>query len=219
MLPSWSKDAGAPAVPAALAAAAGIVAAAGLPRFPSGTPGILLGALCLAGAAVSYRGDRRLFASALLVLVGLVAGRRFETSFLEPARRTEAAAREAGEDSLVELTGRVDRLWTRSGSLFRARVEVASATCDDRPLALERPVTLVVAGREDPSAAVEIGDRIRVRGRLRLPDEPASTRSPFRFPDEPRIVVKSADQIERLGGPGRPDRDLSTSSTRPRSGA
>ena len=204
MLQSWSKDAGAPAVPAALAAAAGIVAAAWLPRFPSGTSGILLGAACLAGAAVSYRGDRRLFASALLLLAGLAAGRRLETAFLEPARRTEAAAREAGEDALVEVTGRVDRLWTRSGSLFRARVEVAAATRDGRPLALGRPLTLVVAGEEDPSKAVEIGDRVRVRGRLRLPDAPASSRSPFRFPGEPRLVVKSAAQIERLGGPAGP---------------
>ncbi len=204
MLQSWSKDAGAPAVPAALAAVAGIAAAAWLPRFPSGTSGILLGAACLAGAAVSYRGDRRLFASALLVLAGLAAGRRLETSFLEPARRTEAAAREAGEDALVEVTGRVDRLWTRSGSLFRARIEVAAATCDGRALSLERPLTLVVAGERDPSDTVEIGDTIRVRGRLRLPEAPASSRSPFRFPGEPRLVVKSAGQIERLGGPAGP---------------
>src|SRR5512143_4294422 len=97
MLQSWSKDAGAPAVPAALAAAAGIAAAAWLPRFPSGSSGMLLAASCLLAAAVSFRGDRRLFAFALLVLVALAAGWRLETAFLRPARRTEAAAREAGE--------------------------------------------------------------------------------------------------------------------------
>jgi competence protein ComEC len=201
MLRSWSKDAGAPAVPAALAASAGIAAAAWLPRFPSGSHAVLLAAACLVAAAVSARGDRRLFATALLVLVALAAGRRLETGYLEPGRRTEAVARAAGEDSLVEVTGRVDRLWSRSGSLFRARVEIREATCDGRPLSLERPLTLVVAGEQDPSDAVEIGDTIRVRGRLRLPETPASSRSPFRFPGEPRLVVKSARQIERLSGP------------------
>ena len=201
MLRSWSKDAGAPAVPAALAVGAGIALAARLPVVPSPALAALLAVGGAFAAGVALRGDRRLAAAGALLLFALAGGARFVSGFLAPARATEAAARALGEDALVEVTGRIDRLWSRSGSLFRARLDVETAACDGRPVSFPRPIALTVAGDEDPSDVAEIGDLVRFRGRLRLPDGPASARSPFAFPDEPRLVVKSARQIEALGGP------------------
>ena len=204
MLRSWSRDAGAPAVPAALAVAAGIVAAATASAVPD--PGLtaLLAAASALGVLLSARGDRKLFAFSTLVLLALAGGWRFRTSVLEPARRTEALTRSLGEDRLVEASGRIEQLWSRSGSLYRTRLDVESATCFGRTVRFERPLSLVVAGEADPSDVAESGESVRVRGTLRLPDGPASTRSPFRFPGEPRLLLKSAAQIERLGGPSGP---------------
>ncbi|HUM02431.1 MAG TPA: DNA internalization-related competence protein ComEC/Rec2 [Thermoanaerobaculia bacterium] len=204
MIRSWSHEAGAPAVPAAFAVAAGIVLAAVLPLPPTGALAALLAVAALLGIAVSFRGDRRLRVLGAFVLLALAGGARFLDGFLAPARRTEAAARALGEEASVEVTGRLDRLWSRSGSLYRARIEVEGASSGGRPLGLERPLALVVAGSDDPSETAEIGDRVRVRGPLRLPEGPASARSPFRFPAEPRLVLKSSGQIERLEGPAGP---------------
>ena len=201
MIRSWSHEAGAPAVPAAFAVAAGIVLSALLPLPPTPPLAALLALAAGLGMAVSVRGDRRVRVAGALVLLALAGGARFLDGFLGPARRTEAAVRRLDDDSIVEVTGRLDRLWSRSGSLFRARIDVESASFAGRPLGLERPLALVVAGGDDPSEAAEIGDRVRVRGPIRLPEGPPSARSPFRFPAEPRLVLKSAGQIERLDGP------------------
>jgi competence protein ComEC len=201
MIRSWSRQAGAPAVPAAFAVALGIAASALMPVPPPPALAGLLAAASGVAVLVSFRGDRRLGALGALVLLALAGGARFLHGFLGPARRTEAAVRRLEEETPVEVTGRLDRLWSRSGSLYRARIDVEEAVAGGRPLALERPLILVVAGRDDPSETAEIGDRVRVRGPLRLPEAPPSARSPFRFPGEPRVVLKAAGQIERLGGP------------------
>ncbi len=204
MMRSWSADAGAPAVPAAFAAASGIALSALLPVPPSATVAGLLATLGLAAAAVSLRGDRRLGIVGAVLVFAVAGGVRFRASFLLPAERTEEAARALGENAVVEVTGRIDRLWSRSGSLFRARLDVESATSGGLPVAFEAPVALVVAGGADPSDVAEIGDRIRVRGPVRLPEDPPSARSPFRFPAQPRLVLKSAGQIDRIAGPAGP---------------
>ncbi len=201
---SWSPRAGAPAVPAAFAAAVGIALSAVLPVPPSLALAGLLASAGLAASAISLRGERRLgFAGALLVFA-VAGGARFRTSVLLPAERTEAAAHALGDEAVVEVTGRIDDLWSRSGSLHRTRLAVESATAEGVPVPFEASVALVVAGEADPSEVAEIGDRIRVRGSVRLPDDPPSPRSPFRFPAEPRLVLKSAPQIERLSGPAGP---------------
>jgi len=204
MTRSWSADAGAPAVPAAFAAASGIALSALLPVPPSPAVAGLLAALGLSAAAISLRGDRRLRVVGAVLVFAVAGGARFRTSFLLPAERTEAAARALEDDAVVEVTGRIDQLWSRSGSLFRARLAMESATSGGFPIALEAPVALVVAGESDPSDVAEIGDRIRVRGPVRLPDDPPSARSPFRFPAQARLVLKSARQIDRLEGPAGP---------------
>lgn len=204
MTRSWSPDAGAPAVPAAFATAFGIALSALLPMPPSLAVTGLLAALGLVAAVVSLRGDRRLGIAGAVIVFAIAGGARFRTSFLVPAGRTEAAARALGDDAVVEVTGRIDQLWSRSGSLFRARLAVESATSGGRPVALGAPVALVVAGERDPSDVAEIGDRIRVRGPVRMPDDPPTARSPFRFPAQPRLVLKSAGQIDRLEGPAGP---------------
>lgn len=201
---SWSADAGAPAVPAAFAAASGIALSALLPVPPSPAVTGLLAALGLAAAAVSLRGDRRLGVAGAALFFAVAGGARFRTSTLLPAERTEAAARALEDDAVVEVTGRIDQLWSRSGSLFRARLATESATSGGLRIALEAPIALVVAGELDPSDVAEIGDRIRVRGPVRLPDDPPSARSPFRFPAQARLVLKSARQIDRLEGPAGP---------------
>ena len=204
MMRSWSADAGAPAVPAAFAAAFGIAVSALLPVPPSAAVAGLLATLGLAAAAVSLRGDRRLGIVGAVLVFAVAGGARLRAGFLLPAERTEEAARALGEDAVVEVTGRIDRLWSRSGSLFRARLDVESATSGGLPVAFEAPVALVVAGGADPSDVAEIGDRIRVRGPVRLPEDPPSARSPFRFPAQPRLVLKSAGQIDRIAGPAGP---------------
>jgi competence protein ComEC len=204
MMRSWSADAGAPAVPAAFAAASGIALSALLPVPPSPAVAGLLAALGLAAAAGSLRGDRRLGVVGAVLFFAVAGGVRFRTSFLLPAERTEAAARTLDEDAVVEMTGRIDQLWSRSGSLFRTRLAVESATSGGLSVALEAPVALVVAGELDPSDVAELGDRIRVRGPVRLPDDPPSARSPFRFPAQARLVLKNARQIDRLEGPAGP---------------
>lgn len=201
MIRSWSKDAGAPAVPAAFAVASGILAAASLSVLP---PAALVWLLAGAGAAAvvsSRRGDPRIGVLGAVVVLAAVGSWRFERGFLEPARRTEAAARALGESAVIEVTGRLDRLWSRTGSLHRTRLAVESVSSEGRRRDLPGPLRLVVAGGEDPSDVAEIGDLVRVRGPLRLPEAPPSARSPFRFPAEPRLVLKSAAQIEKLDGP------------------
>ncbi len=187
MIRSWSKSAGAPAVPAAFAVASGILAAAWLPVPPTPRLAGLLAAVCVAAVAVSFRADRRVGVLGVVVFLALAGGWRFLHGFLEPGRRTETAARSLGDDAVVAVTGRLDRLWSRSGSLFRARLAVESASAGGSLLDLPGPLHVVVAGQEDPSNVAEIGDRIRVRGPIRLPDGPPSARSPFRFPAEPRL--------------------------------
>lgn len=201
MIRSWSQNTGAPAVPAAFAVASGILAAASLPVPPAPRLAGLLVAACVAAVAVSFRRDRRTGVLGVVVLLALAGGVRFDRGFLGPGRRSEATARSLEEDAVVEVVGRLDRLWSRSGSLLRTRLSVESASSGGRPLDLPGPLHLVVAGEEDPSNVAEIGDRVRVRGPLRLPESAPSDRSPFRFPDEPRVVLKSARQIERLDGP------------------
>ena len=204
MIRSWSHEAGAPAVAAAFAAAAGIAASAVMTVPPGPALAGLLAAVSGLAVAVSFRGDRRVGVLGATALLALAGGARFLDGFLAPARRSEAAVRALEANAPVEVTGRLDRLWSRSGSLYRARLEVESASSGGFPVGLERPLALVVAGSDDPSGSAEIGDRIRVRGPLRLPEGPPSSRSPFRFPAEPRLVLKNAGQIERLGGPGGP---------------
>ncbi|MGZ5428115.1 MAG: ComEC/Rec2 family competence protein, partial [Thermoanaerobaculia bacterium] len=210
---SWSREAGAPSLPLAGALAAGILAAAILPMPP---PRALGGALVIASAAgvVLARRKSRVRVFAGLILAVSAGFWNARERFLLPALRTASEAREAlvraraadpaADGALVEVTGRLDAPWTASGSLFRTRLAVEAASADGRSLRLESGLPLAVAGQQDPSGVAELGDRVRVRGTLRLPEAGGPVRSPFDLPAEARLALKSAAQIERLGPPAGP---------------
>jgi competence protein ComEC len=210
---SWSPGAGAPSLPAAFAIAAGIVVAV---AFAVPPPPVLAAALLLAaaGAVAAGRGHGRVAGFGALVLAAALGYASAAVRWLGPAVRTVSETRRAlveaaradpeADGALVEVVGRLDAPWSPSGSLVRTRVDVETATFDGRPLALDAPVTLAVAGEADPSPVAEVGDRVRVTGTLRLPEVGGPRRSPFDLPDEPHLLVKSALQIERLAGPAGP---------------
>ncbi len=207
---SWSLGAGAPSLPAAFALAAGIVLAVvfAVPPPPAAAAALTLAALA---AVAAGRGRGRTAALGGLVLAATAGFWSARSGWLVPAGRAEAASRSAIVDAvardpetggaLVEVVGRLDAPWSPSGSLRRSRIDVESALVDGKPLALEAPVALVVAGETDASLVAEVGERVRVRGALRLPERGGPRRAPFDLPDQPHILLKSALQIERLGGP------------------
>src|SRR5664279_4837939 len=213
MRASWSREAGAPSLPLAGALAAGILAAAILPVPPSRVLGAALVIASAAGVALARRKSRvRAFAALILaVSAGFWNARE---RFLLPALRTASEAREAlvraraadpaADGALLEVTGRLDAPWTASGSLFRTRLAVETASADGRSIHLESGLPLTVAGQQDPSGVAELGDRVRLRGTLRLPETGGPVRSPFDLPAEPRLALKSAAQVERLGPPAGP---------------
>ncbi len=213
MRASWSREAGAPSLPLAGALAAGILAAAILPVPPSRALGAALVIASAAGVALARRKSRvRAFAALILaVSAGFWNARE---RFLLPGLRTASEAREAlvrawvadpvADGAFVEVTGRLDAPWTASGSLFRTRLAVEEASADGRSLRLEAGLALTVAGQQDPSGVAELGDRVHVRGTLRLPETGGPVRSPFDLPAEPRLALKSAAQVERLGPPAGP---------------
>src|ERR1039457_6805067 len=213
MRASWSREAGAPSLPLAGALAAGILAAAILPVPPSRALGAALVIASAAGVALARRKSRvRAFAALILaVSAGFWNARE---RFLLPGLRTASEAREAlvraraadpaADGAFVEVTGRLDAPWTASGSRFRTRLAVEEASADGRSLRLEAGLSLTVAGQQDPSGVAELGDRVHVRGTLRLPETGGPVRSPFDLPAEPRLALKSAAQVERLGPPAGP---------------
>jgi competence protein ComEC len=207
---SWSTEAGAPSLPAAFALAAGIALAACFAVPPSPVAAAALAGAALA-AVVAGRGRGRTAALGGLVLAAAAGFWSARARWLTPAAHTEAVARravaaaasrdaEAG-GALVEVVGRLDAPWSPSGSLRRARIDVESAFVDGKALAIDAPVALVVAGETDPSPVAELGDRVRVKGSLRLPESGGPRRSPFDLPDQPHLLLKSALQIEKLSGP------------------
>src|ERR1017187_1079508 len=179
MRASWSREAGAPSLPLAGALAAGILAAAILPVPPSRALGAALVIASAAGVALARRKSRvRAFAALILaVSAGFWNARE---RFLLPGLRTASEAREAlvrarvadpvADGAFVEVTGRLDAPWTASGSLFRTRLAVEEASADGSSLRLEAGLALTVAGQQDPSGVAELGDRVHVRGTLRLPE-------------------------------------------------
>ena len=199
---SWSPRAPAPAVPAALAFAAGILLAVSLPVAPPLPLAVALVAASLASVAAGLRGDRRLAAGGALVLVlvaGFLRARPVLVVDRESARRTAA---EAGEDDVFEVRGRLSTYWTRSGSIWSARLDVEEARLDGAWVSLPGRVVLSVAGGTDPARLSGLGDLVRVRGPLRLPDRGALPSSPFVLAPEPRLPQKGAEQVEVLDGPG-----------------
>ena len=127
---SWSPRAPAPAVPAALAFAAGILLAVVLPVAPPPPLGVALATASLGAVAAGLRGDRRIAAGGALVLVllaGFLRARPVLVVDRESARRTAA---EAGEDDVFEVRGRLSTYWTRSGSIWSARLDVEEARLD-----------------------------------------------------------------------------------------
>jgi competence protein ComEC len=191
--------------------AAGILAAVVCAVPPGRALGTGLVLTSAAGAVLARPGGG---VRALLGLT-LVASLSFWNArerFLLPALRTAEEARRAlvaarAEDPeadgvLVEATGRLEAPWTSSGSLRRTRLAVDSAGADGRPVRLEAGLAVTVAGEEDPSGLAEFGERVRLRGSLRMPETGGPSRSPFDLPVEPRLALKSAEQIERVGPPG-----------------
>ena len=213
MRASWSRDAGAPLLPLAGATAAGILAAVFFAVPPGRALGTALLVVAAAGIAFARRGGGvRAFAGlALFASLGFWNARE---RFLLPASRTAEEARRsllaaraedpAADGVLLEATGRLEAPWTASGSLRRTRLAVESAQAAGRPLLLEAGLAVTVAGEQDPSVVAELGERVRLRGMLRLPETGGPSRSPFDLPVEPRLALKSAAQIERIGPPGGP---------------
>ena len=210
MRASWSREAGAPSLPLAGALAAGILAAVVLPVAPRPALGAALVIASAAGVALARRDSHaRLFAG--LILAAAAGFWNARERFLLPGLRSESEARDAlvraqaadpaADGALLEVTGRIDAPWAASGSLYRTRLAVEEASAHGRSLRLESGLALSVAGQQDPSEAAELGDRVRVRGTLRLPEEGGPARSPFDLPSEPRLALKSAAQIEWLGPP------------------
>jgi competence protein ComEC len=210
MRASWSREAGAPSLPLAGALAAGILAAAVFPVPPRRALGAALATASAIGIAFAPRKSRvRAFAG--LVLAAAAGFWNARERYLLPAHRSASEAREAlaralaadptADGALLEVTGRLDAPWTTSGSLFRTRLAVEAASSDGRKLRLESGLPLTVAGQQDPSGVAELGDRVRVRGTLRLPEAGGPVRSPFDLPAEPRLALKSTAQVERLGPP------------------
>ncbi len=167
----------------------------------------------LAGIAAG-RAHGRAAALGGLVLAAAAGFWSARARWLLPAGRAEASARaaiaealardaEAG-GALVEVVGRVDAPWSPSGSQRRTRLDVESAECGGKPLALDAPVALVVAGETDPSPIAEVGDLVRVKGTLRLPEQGGPRRAPVDLPDQPHLLLKSGAQIERISGPSGP---------------
>ncbi len=198
---SWSLRAPSPAVPAALAFAAGILLAVALPLPPS--PNAMLALALGSGAAVfaGLHGPRPLAACGGLLLVALLSFARSRPVLVvdrEAARQTAASA---GEDDLFEVRGRLVTYWTRSGSLWSARLAVEEARREGESVELPGRLVVSVAGETDPGAHAGYGDLVRLRGPLRLPDLGSIPQSPFVLAPEPRVPQKSANQIEVLDGP------------------
>lgn len=197
MRSSWT-DAGSPAVPAAFGAALGVLLGVLLPVPPATWLG---GALGLAGATLALSGQRRLVPFGLLVACGVAGGQAGRVRLLVPARSAELATRALPDGGVIEATGRLTSFWSATGSLRRIELTPESVTRDGGPLPIARPLSLVVAGGLDPRALADAGDRVMVRGSLRLPDLPRTSREPFRLPPRPYLTLKSAAQIDRLAGP------------------
>ena len=210
---SWSPGAGAPSLPAAFAIAAGIAAAVTFAVPPSAALGAALVLASVAGIAAG-RGRGRAATLGGLALAAAAGFWSARARWLLPAGRTEAAARAAIAEALardpdaggalVEVVGRVGAPWSPSGSQRRTRLDVESASGDAGPLALDAPVALVVAGETDPSPIAEVGDLVRVKGTLRLPERGGPRRAPVDLPDQPHLLLKSGAQIERISGPAGP---------------
>lgn len=201
---SWSLRAPARAVPAALAFTAGILLAVTLPVALSPALAAALAAASIAAIAAGLRGDRRLTAAGALLLVllaGLLRARGPLVDGRESARRTAADAADA---DVFEVRGRLATYWTKSGSLWSARLDVVEARRDGTPVALPGRIVVSVAGETDPAPLASFGDLVMVRGPLRLPDAGMLPSSPFVLAPEPRLPQKSGAQIEVVEGPQGP---------------
>jgi competence protein ComEC len=213
MRASWSRDAGAPSLPLAGAMAAGILAAVVFAVPPGRATATALILASAAGIVFARPGSsaRALAGLALFTSLGFWNARE---RFLLPAFRTAEEARRAivaalaedpaADGAILEATGRLEAPWTSSGSLRRTRLAVESVRADGRPMLLEAGLAVTVAGEQDPSGRAELGERVRLRGVLRLPETGGPSRSPFDLPLEPRLALKSAAQIERIGPPVGP---------------
>ena len=198
---SWALRAPAPAVPAVLAFAAGLLLAVVLPVPPGPWLGPLLLAASVAAVLTGLRGDRRLAALGALVGVAAAGFARGRGPLVEERERAYALAASSTDADVFEVRGRLGSYWTRSGALWSARLDVEDATRAGKEVDLPGRVVLSVAGEADPVPRTGLGDLVRVRGPLRLPDRGALPASPFVLPPEPRITQKSASQVEVLDGP------------------
>ena len=199
---SWALRAPAPAVPAVLAFTAGILLAVLLPVPPGRPLAALLVGAALAAVGAGLRGDRRLVLLGALVVVSAAGFARGRGPLVAERGRAAALAASSTDDDVFEVRGRLGTYWTRSGALWTARLDVEEATRGGTSVDLPGRVVVSVAGEADPVPRAGLGDLVRIRGPLRLPDKGALPASPFVLAPEPRMTQKSAEQVEVLDGPG-----------------
>lgn len=198
---SWSLRAPAPAVPAALAFVAGILLAVLLSVPPSPALAALYAGASLAAIGAGLRGERRLAGAGALLLVLGAGYARALGPLVEDRETARATAAESVEGDVFEVRGRLVGWWARSGSLWSARLDVVEALKNGTAVSLPGRVVVSVAGETDPAPLAGLGDLVRLRGPLRLPDPGALPSSPVVLAPEPRLPQKGAEQIEVVDGP------------------
>ncbi|MBK9968011.1 MAG: DNA internalization-related competence protein ComEC/Rec2 [Holophagales bacterium] len=198
---SWSLGAPAPAVPAAVAFAAGILLAVTLPVSPAPFLGALFAGASLAAVVAGLRRERRLAAAGALLFVLAAGYARSRGPLVDDRQTAERTAAESTDANVFEVRGRLAGWWSRSGSLWSARLDVESAERDGSAVALPGQIVVSVAGETDPAPLAGLGDLVMLRGPLRLPDPGALPSSPFRLAPQPRLPQKGAAQIDVVDGP------------------
>jgi competence protein ComEC len=127
-----------------------------------------------------------------------IGGSRLARERLEENR----VVRTLPEENLVDVEGRLVSLWSRSSSAYRARLVVDRIVHRGEPVAAVEEVVLRTAGEAIAPLVANGGDRIRVRGRLWVPDPSGvGSLSQISVRPVPSLSVKSASQIQVLESP------------------
>lgn len=199
---TWQKVSPAPALIGAFGGAAGVLLGA---HSEAGDPAGLAWALLSAGAlaillaeGAGLRITRRVGLWAVVLSLSWTLGNRLAESRLASVRQAATLP----EENLVEIEGQLVTPWTRSVSAYRAKLLVKRAHSNGEELRSISEVTLRTGSETPPAPLANLGDTVRVRGRLWLPQP--SVRGPLGGlgpPPIPSLSIKSAWQVEVLAPP------------------